>query len=408
MRTAGILRLFTVAVLAAGSARAVAAQEAAPATRQALIESEQAKKAAELTPVRPGQGRSGVHQDRYGPGGGACRTGIRIFQSAYSGGGFTLGAGYAKPCQRVQLHRRPRQLYGRQLQAAEVAFTAPRLFNRRPRCGLLGGWREATQVGFYGLGTDYAERRPHKLRLPAAVCLGAVHVLPDAERCDAARRRGADAVVAGARQGLASRPSKRVYSPDTLPGLGRRHQLRPHRRAPWHSTGVRRPAIRAAAAFTVSPCTTTPTGTSSSASTRSTTKRFSTFRSCARPGCISLHGGASTASRRTVRRFRSSCCRRVGGGSTLRGIPAGASATATACCLQADWRIMVNRFFDTAVFYDAGKVAAQHSGPRLQRYEERLRLRRPFPRAVRPRRFASSWRRSHEGLALVFASSPIF
>ena len=37
---------------------------------------------------------------------------------------------------------------------AEAEFVAPRLFNRRGALSLLGGWREATEVGFYGLGTD--------------------------------------------------------------------------------------------------------------------------------------------------------------------------------------------------------------------------------------------------------------
>ena len=44
---------------------------------------------------------------------------------------------------------------------------------------------------------------------------------------------------------------------------------------------------------------------------------------------------------------------------------------------------MVNRFMDTAVFYDAGKVAARSAGSRFQRAEERLRLRGALPRTVR-------------------------
>ena len=37
---------------------------------------------------------------------------------------------------------------------AEVEFVAPRMFNRRGTLSVLGGWREATQVGFYGIGTN--------------------------------------------------------------------------------------------------------------------------------------------------------------------------------------------------------------------------------------------------------------
>ena len=35
----------------------------------------------------------------------------------------------------------------------ETEFVAPRLFDRRGVLSVIGGWREATQVGFYGTGT---------------------------------------------------------------------------------------------------------------------------------------------------------------------------------------------------------------------------------------------------------------
>ena len=65
---------------------------------------------------------------------------------------------------------------------AEVEFVAPRMFNRRAQLSVLGGWREATQVGFYGIGHGHLEGRPHQLPLPAAVRLGALHDLPDARK----------------------------------------------------------------------------------------------------------------------------------------------------------------------------------------------------------------------------------
>ena len=49
----------------------------------------------------------------------------------------------------------------------------------------------------------------------------------------------------------------------------------------------------------------------------------------------------------------------VGGGSTLRGFTSRRFRDRNSLLLQAEWRIMVNRFIDTAVFYDAGKVAAR-------------------------------------------------
>ena len=52
----------------------------------------------------------------------------------------------------------------------EAEYRAPRLFNRRGVLSVLGGWREATDVGFYGIGTpstsiddraNYSFRQPY-------------------------------------------------------------------------------------------------------------------------------------------------------------------------------------------------------------------------------------------------------
>ena len=51
----------------------------------------------------------------------------------------------------------------------ESEFIAPRLFDRRGRLSLLGGWREAPQVNFFGVGnetdqdgrTNYGFRQPY-------------------------------------------------------------------------------------------------------------------------------------------------------------------------------------------------------------------------------------------------------
>ena len=51
----------------------------------------------------------------------------------------------------------------------EAEFTAPRLFHRRGSLSVLGGWREATQAAFYGLGmgtslddrTDFDFQQPY-------------------------------------------------------------------------------------------------------------------------------------------------------------------------------------------------------------------------------------------------------
>ena len=60
-------------------------------------------------------------------------------------------------------------------------------------------------------------------------------------------------------------------------------------------------------------------------------------------------------------RFRSSCCRRWAAARRCEASRAGASAIGTACSCRASGESWSNRFLDTAVFFDAGKVAASKS-----------------------------------------------
>ena len=131
----------------------------------------------------------------------------------------------------------------------------------------------------------HVDGRPHELRLPTAVRVGARSTFWPTRRLLMLRGGVELLAVVAASPARARFPSvETVYTPATLPGLGAEDHVPAfagHRRG---STGAPRPAIPGAAASTASRCTTTPTGTSSSASSRSTTKRSSTFRSCAKPG----------------------------------------------------------------------------------------------------------------------------
>ncbi len=97
----------------------------------------------------------------------------------------------------------------------------------------------------------------------------------------------------------------------------------------------------------------------------------------------------------------------VGGGSTLRGFVSHRFRDLNAMALQAEWRIMVNRFLDTAFFYDAGKVAARRSDLDFSGlksdYGFGVRFHGPFTTPLR-----IEVARSAEGLRLVFAMGPIF
>jgi outer membrane translocation and assembly module TamA len=75
--------------------------------------------------------------------------------------------------------------------------------------------------------------------------------------------------------------------------------------------------------------------------------------------------------------------------------------------VQAEWRIMVNRFFDTAFFYDAGKVTARRSDLDLRHLAHDVgfgvRLHGPLSTPLRV-----EVARGSEGVRLIFAFSSAF
>ena len=68
---------------------------------------------------------------------------------------------------------------------------------------------------------------------------------------------------------------------------------------------------------------------------------------------------------------------------------------------------MINRYLDLALFYDAGTVAARREDLDFDRLEDDfgvgIRFHGPFATPLRV-----ELAKSHEGLALVFASTPSF
>ena len=107
MHTLAVLRLLTIVTLAVGSTAAVAAQgplSAPPAatseqtsqapSRQAAIEQEQAAKVSTLRPYVAGRGERIFSRVDTALESGTLRW-HPFFESAYSGGSFTLGVGRA-------------------------------------------------------------------------------------------------------------------------------------------------------------------------------------------------------------------------------------------------------------------------------------------------------------------------
>ena len=183
MRTPGMWRLLTLIALVGAPATSAVAQQAEAPTREAAIVQEQAEKTKTLQPYEPGKIESFFNRaDR------AMVTGLRLhpfFTSAYSGGGFTLGVGYAFPMSAYSVLDVRGSYTITNYKRIEAEFRAP-----RSNPGRILGNRD-----------DYVSRRPHQLPLPPAVRVGDACGLAIAPLSDAAWRGRAVRVVATLRRG---------------------------------------------------------------------------------------------------------------------------------------------------------------------------------------------------------------
>src|SRR4029453_8959784 len=121
-------------------------------TREAEIAKAKAEKAKALHPYVPSKAETYIDRAE-----NLLLTGglhwHPFFDSAYAGGGFTLGAGYRRFVSSYNTVDLRGSITFSGYKRIEAEFLAPRLFDRRGLLSVIGGWREATQVGFYGIGT---------------------------------------------------------------------------------------------------------------------------------------------------------------------------------------------------------------------------------------------------------------
>lgn len=404
MRSVGMWRLFTVVVLAAGPATSVVAQEPEAPTREAAIEEAQAEKVKVLHPYVPGKFEGLVNRAEDILVNGVPRW-HPFFESAYYGGGVTVGAGYAHHVSPYNLLdvRGSYTILG--YKRIEAEFTAPRLFHRRGSLTLLGGWREATQAAFYGIGmgTSLDDRTDFDFRQPYGS--GILTLWPT--RRLLMLRGGLELSQWSLRPGEGTVPSvETVYTPATLPGLGTKTTY-------LHSQGT------AGLDWRTSPGYSRRGGFYgiSLHDYADKDERFG-FRQIdyeaiqhipilREAWVISLRGIARTTYTKSDQQVPFFLLPYVGSGSTLRAFTSHRFRDQNGLTLQAEWRIMVNRFMDTAVFYDTGKVAARRADLDLHGlksdYGFGFRLHGPFATPLR-----IEVARSPEGVRLIFATTPIF
>lgn len=403
MRTFNLWSLCTSIALAAGPATTALAQTPEPDTRQAVIEAEQAKKDTTLQPYVPTKGERLIDrvEDVFVY---PTQTWHPFFENAYRGGGFAPGLGYmwhASAYSYVDI----RGSYSiKSYKRAEVEFVSPRLFHRRGELSLLGGWRDATEVGFYGVGIDTSTENRVNYGFERPYGGGLLTVRPT--RRLLLLRGGLDLSKWDMKSGTGGTSIEDVYTPETLPGVGATTTY-------LHTQGTVGLDWREASGYA-------RRGGFYGVTAHDYNDRDDRFGFrqldyeviqhvpiLREAWVLSLHGLAQTTVVKGNQQVPFFMLPSLGGGSNLRGYSSWRFRDRNSVLLQAEWRIMVNRFFDTAVFYDAGQVAQHKSDLNFDRqqrdYGFGARFHTPFSTVLR-----IDVARSKEGTTLVFATSPVF
>ena len=398
------LGIAALALLGATASR-VAAQEPTADTREGLVVAQQQEKAGQLRPYEPNRGEEWVDRLERALSGSAQHW-HPYFHNAYAGGGFTLGAGYLAHVGSYDTidFRGSYTLSGYALLESE--FVAPRLFDRRARLALLGGWRKATQVGFYGYGTsgtsdsdrtNYSFERPYGEAVLTLRPTRGIFLLEG----------GANYSKWDQGSGEGNKPSvEEVYTPAQLPGLGQAVtylHLRGTGAIDWRtSEGYSRRGGFYGVTF----------NNFADGDDRYSFKRVDYEAIQHVPlgrdaWVLSLRGRVETTSTGSGKQVPFFMLPAIGGGSSLRGYSSWRFRDLNSLLLQAEWRVLVNSFFDMAVFYDAGKV--EHRAKELDldglKSDVGIGFRFHGPAAT-PLRIELA--KGNEGIALVFAASASF
>ena len=176
MRAVKWFQVCATLVLLSGTATAALAQAPDADTREAVIADAQADKARSCKPTFPAQGERLVTACREHSPAIRRRGGGPISKTLIAAAAFALGAAYVHHRQRLQLHRLPRQLqHPGHTSAPKRSSCLLSCFTARGKLSVMGGWREATQVGFFGTGTSTSldDRTNYGLQQP--VRIGSAH-----------------------------------------------------------------------------------------------------------------------------------------------------------------------------------------------------------------------------------------
>jgi Omp85 superfamily domain len=400
-------RLTHAAVLAAALVfpAELRAQDAqAPASRAASIEQAQAAKAASAQPFTPGKVETILNRVEDA----LITRRIHLhpfFDSAYAGGGFTLGAGYINHVSEYNTFDVRGSITFSGYKRIEAAFLAPRLFDRRATLSAIGGWREATDVGFYGIGnapTSKDDRAGYRFSQPYAEAT--IDVQPTRKLL--VLRGGLEISQWNQGPGKESPTVDDVFSAGSLPGLGANPTYL-HSQAgiglDWRPAAgyARRGGLYGVTFHDFQ-------DQDGEFGFRRTDYEIIQHVPILRDAWVlSLHGRLELANAANAQTIPFFMLPALGGGSSLRGFASWRFRDRNSLLLQADWRVLANRFMDMALFYDAGRVADRRddltTAPLKSDYGIGFRLHGPMTTPLR-----IEFAKSNEGLALVFSSKAAF
>jgi hypothetical protein len=387
-----------------GATSAVSAQQPAADTRAGRIAATQAEKANTLKPYEPNKAEVWVKKLEEQFLTGAINW-HPFFESAYAGGGFTLGAGYATHLGSYNTIDFRGSYTFSGYKRIETEFFAPRMFGRRGTLSVIGGWREATSVGFYGIGTDTSkdDRVDYSFRQPYGSAT--LNVRPT--RGPLLLSGGAEYSQWDQGSGEGTAPSvEEVYTPDTLPGLGAKVtylQTQATAAFDWRTS----PGYSRRGGFygaTIRDFADADDVYGFRQVDYEAIQHLPIFRDAF---VLSLHGRVQTTYGKDDQTIPFFMLPALGGGSSLRGFTSWRFRDRHSLLLQGEWRVLVSNVFDTAIFVDAGKVTANRGDLNLDdlKTDVGIGFRMHGPAAT-PLRIELA--KSNEGFVIVFSAKASF
>lgn len=404
MRTVLLLGAYMLVALLVGSRNPVLAQSPEPDTRQTVIETAAAEKAKVLTPyeVTTAEKWAMRIEKRF------TNPVVRqhpFLEPAYSGGGFAVGAGYMfHPSPYSTLDVRASDTI-RSYRLGEAEFIHPRLFDRRAELNVRGGWRDAPQVAFYGIGMQHStgDRTNFGFEQP----FGSASLTVRPTRRLFLVRGGFEASRWNLKSGEGSFASTdTVYTPQTLPGLSTNTTY-------FHTQTTAGIDSRLSSAYARRGGFYGVTGHDYIDRDDAFGFRQVDYEAIQHipilrdSWVLSLHGLVKTTWAKSDADMPFFMMPSLGGGSSLRGYSTFRFRDRNSLLLQGEWRVIANRFMESAVFLDAGKVAARTSDLDLQHlktdYGFGVRFHAPLATALR-----LDVARSSDGTRIAFSASPTF